>query len=175
MPGAYPLELRERVIEAHDNGEGTYEELAERFKVGRATVNRWLSRVRWTGSVDSKPMGGARHPRKVDETGEHLIRELLEVLPDSTLGELVTAYETEFGIRMHERTMGRSVNRMGFTRKRGPSDQRARTALTSSSSARDSSIGWATSTRPSSSSSTSPDSGRPCTGTTVGRPRARSP
>lgn len=121
MPGAYPVELRERVIAAYDDGEGTYEELAERFKVGRATVNRWLGLARRTGSVEAKPMGGARHERKVQGKGEEFVQELLAVMPDSTQRELAEAYADEFGVKMHRSTMGRSVARMGYTRKRGPS------------------------------------------------------
>ncbi|MCB9688082.1 MAG: transposase [Alphaproteobacteria bacterium] len=107
------------MIAAHDQGEGTYEELAERFMVGRATVNRWISRSRSTGSVLPSPMGGARHERKVTEEGETFVRELLDAMPESTQRELADAYEEEFGVKLHRSTMGRSVKRMGFTRKRG--------------------------------------------------------
>ena len=119
MAGPLPKELRERVIAAWDNGEGTYEELAERFAVGRASVDRWIGLSRRTGSVEPLPMGGARHERKLDAAGEAYVAELLDLMPDSTLGELARAVEERFGVRMHERTMGRSVARMGLTRKRG--------------------------------------------------------
>lgn len=118
MPAPYPKALRERVVTAYDNGEGTYEELAERFQIGRATVDNWLKLAHRTGSVEPRPMGGARHPRKVDEAGEEVVRELLEVMPDSTLGELASAFKEERGIEMHVTTMGRSVARMGFTKKK---------------------------------------------------------
>jgi transposase len=113
------VELRERVVAAYDEGEGTYEELAERFMVGRATVDRWISRARATGSVEPSPMGGARHERKVTTEGEKFVRELLEAIPESTQRELADAYQEQFGVKLHRSTMGRSVERMGFTRKRG--------------------------------------------------------
>jgi transposase len=119
MPAPYPRELRDRVVTAYNNGEGTYEELADRFQVGRATVDRWLGLERTTGSVAPLAMGGARHAPMVDAAGEEYIRELLDLMPDSTLRELADGYEERFGVRMHERTMGRSVARMGLTRKRG--------------------------------------------------------
>jgi transposase len=119
VPRPYPRELRERVVAAYKNGAGTYEQIAKQFSVGRATVDRWLGRERTTGSVEARSTGGARHPRKVDEEGEKLVRELIELMPDSTLAELSVSYEEEFGVKMHERTMGRSVARMGLTRKRG--------------------------------------------------------
>lgn len=132
MATPYPRELRERVVEAYNNGEGTYEELADRFRVGRATVDRWLALERQTGDVQPRPMGGARHARKLTEAGEQLVRDMLLLMPDSTLGELVKAYHEELGVRIHERTMGRSVARMGLTRKRGLSARRKAAAKTSS-------------------------------------------
>lgn len=119
MPGPYPKALRERVVNAYNNGEGTYEELAERFQIGRATVDNWLKLARRTGSVAPRPMGGARHPRKVDEAGEELVRELLGVMPDSTLGELARAMKEERGVDVHVTTMGRCLARMGYTKKKG--------------------------------------------------------
>jgi transposase len=60
VPGPHPRALRERVIEAYNNGEGTYDELAGRFSVGRASVDSWIGLAKRTGSVEPKPMGGAR-------------------------------------------------------------------------------------------------------------------
>jgi transposase len=87
--------------------------------VGRATVDRWISRSRGTGPLAASPMGGARHERKVTEEGEKFVRELLDAMPDSTQRELADAYEQQFGVKLHRSTMGRSVERMGFTRKWG--------------------------------------------------------
>ena len=49
-----PAELRERVVSAFNEGEGTYDEIAERFKVGRASVIRWVALER-----DEAPWGEA--------------------------------------------------------------------------------------------------------------------
>lgn len=38
MGYGYSIDLRNRVVDAWYNGEGTYEELADRYGVGRATV-----------------------------------------------------------------------------------------------------------------------------------------
>lgn len=119
MPRPYPKELRERVLAAYERKEGTYEELAVRFSVGPATVDRWLARHRRTGSVAPSQMGGARHQRKVDHQGEEFIAAVLAEVPDSTREELADAFLEEFGVKMHPTTMGKSVRRMGYTRKRG--------------------------------------------------------
>jgi len=119
VAGAYPVELRWRVVNAVRKEGATYDEAAERFDVGRASVVRWLALERTTGDVMPRPMGGARHKRIVDEAGEELIRSVLAELPDATLEELVDAFEEDRGIRVAVRTMGRCVARLGITRKRG--------------------------------------------------------
>jgi len=62
-PKAYPKELRERVIRAWQRKNATWEELAELFDVGLATVNRWIGRFRRTGSAEALPHGGGQTHR----------------------------------------------------------------------------------------------------------------
>lgn len=131
MAGAYPVELRWRVVNAFNEGEGTYDAIGDQFKVGRASVVRWVALERATGDVVPKPMGGARTTRLIDTEGEEMIRSVLEDLPDATLEELVDLYEDERGIRVAVRTMGRCVARLGLTRKRGVSGPPSRSAPTS--------------------------------------------
>ena len=119
MPGAYPIELRWRVVNAFKEGGGTYDDIAERFKVGRASVTRWIALDRETGDVVPKPMGGARGERRIDAEGEEMLRTVLADVPDSALQELVDLYEDERGTRVGVRTMGRCLARLGLTRKRG--------------------------------------------------------
>jgi transposase len=51
MAEAYPIELRRRLVEAHERGEGGYTVLARRFSVGEATAKRWVWRFRQEGAV----------------------------------------------------------------------------------------------------------------------------
>ena len=119
MPGPHPVALRERVIAAYEDGEGTFAELAERFMIGEASVNRWVSLKRRTGSVAPKTMGGARRALKVDEKGEQFLVGILEEVQDSTLVELCASYEKEFEVQISPQLMSTVVRRLGFTRKRG--------------------------------------------------------
>jgi transposase len=114
----YPRELRERVVSAYEDGEGSFVELGRRFKIGEATVNRWVSRKRSSGDVAPKPMGGSRG-FLVDEVGERLIRSMLEALPDLTLVEVCEAYLEQRGVAISPQTMSDTVRRLGFRRKRG--------------------------------------------------------
>ena len=59
MPKPLPVEIRERVVEVVENDGLTIEEAAQRFRVGTASVKRWLRRSRaarllrtqWEGSA----------------------------------------------------------------------------------------------------------------------------
>ena len=114
-----PIELRERIVAAHRNNEGSYRELASRFKVGEATGNRLLARHRRTGSLEPDPMGGARHEYIIDERGMALIKSLLEDDPTWTREELQAELKEAYGIEASVATIGRARRRLGFTRKRG--------------------------------------------------------
>ena len=121
MPGPYPKELRERVIEAWLAGGSTQAEIAKRFMVGQQTVVRWVGRHRATGSVAPEPMGGAHRPYVVDEAGAAIIRDVLDCVPDTTLSELCELYEESRGIRVSSQTMSDTVRRLGYTQKKGSS------------------------------------------------------
>jgi transposase len=156
MPKPHPRELRERVVAAYKAGEGSFRSLGKRFKVGEASVNRWVSLERRTGSVEPKPTGGWHGPRKVDEAGEELLRDLVDNNPDSTLKELGAAYMEARGVEVATQTMSDTLKRLGYTRKRGSSEGGRLTGPTWLRRGRPSSRTKPGSTPPSSSLSTKP-------------------
>jgi transposase len=119
MPKPHPQELRARVVAAHKRGEGSFAELAQRFMVGEASVNRWVSRERKTGSLQPKAMGGPRRPRVIDGQWEGVLRDVIANNPDCLLRELCDLYEEASGKRVCPQSMSRVVKRMGITRKKG--------------------------------------------------------
>lgn len=141
MAAAYPPCFREKVVEAYEAGEGSFEKLGKRFCIGEATVNRWVSLKRRTGAVAPKARVGRPGSGLVKAEGEQFVRSTLDALPDSTLVELSAAYEEEFGTPVSARRMSDVVRRLGLTRKRGSSGHEPRSALTSSRSGKPSSKG----------------------------------
>ena len=119
MPRPHPPELRSRVVAAYKKGEGSFPEIAARFRVGEASVNRWVALDRKTGSIRPKAMGGANRPRVVDPAGEALLCDLIENNPECVLHELCEAYLDARGVRVSTQTMSTVVRRLGFTRKKG--------------------------------------------------------
>ena len=119
MPASHPIALRERVVRAYQAGEGSFAQLGERFDVGEASVNRWVSLMRRTGSVAPKPRGGARRERAITPEAQEYIRSLVQDEPTWTTTELAEELAEVFGIEVSRHTVGRTLRSMGLTSKRG--------------------------------------------------------
>lgn len=138
MGYGYSVDLRTRVVAAYERGEGSYQELAARFSVGIATVNRWIRRNRETGSVDPKPHGGGNRT-PFDENGLKLLEELLIATPDATYDELKAAWHAAGGARTSRSAVCRAVQKLGYSRKKSRSATRRLTRPGSVNSAETSS------------------------------------
>jgi len=114
------LDLRERVVRAYEDSEETLAQVAQRFRVGEATVNRWVSRYRKTGSLVPLPHGGGSEPL-VDERGLTLLCDLIAQKPEATRTEVAQGYADTTGVELSVATVGRELARLGFTRKKRPS------------------------------------------------------
>ena len=121
MSKAYSSDLRERVIEAVDEG-ATRREAAERFGVSVASAVRWHQFWRDDGRIAAKRYGGSRSA--LEDCAEEILA-LIEEQPDATLNEIVAA--------MHKRRLPgsrtalvRFLKRHGITSKKSPACIRAR-------------------------------------------------
>jgi transposase len=70
------LELRVRAVEAYENGEGTYQEIADRFCIGRTTLCELVRLSRYAGTLELNPIRG-RKPRSIYDAGRERIRALV--------------------------------------------------------------------------------------------------
>jgi transposase len=88
MAKAYSGDLRRKVLEAHAAGEGTLEELAERFDVSVGWVFKISAALAKTGKMERQP--GAKRGRvsKVTPEIESFIKEVIQGRSDTTLAEL---------------------------------------------------------------------------------------
>jgi transposase len=120
---AYSMDLRERVVAACDRGEGTREEIAQRFCVSVPWVYKLLARRRQTGSIAPKPHGGGQTPAFAGDTAERL-RKAVEDWPDATLEELREAA----GVACGTSAVFRALERLGLPRKKSRSGPPSGTA-----------------------------------------------
>src|SRR3954454_10418694 len=80
-------DLRERIVEAVDNHEGSRRDIARRFRVDVSCITRLLQLRRQTGSLDPRPHGGGKPPT-LDHDGLERLRVLVRERPDATLQEM---------------------------------------------------------------------------------------
>src|SRR5436305_11898882 len=80
-------DLRERILKAVDNHEGSRRNLAARFCVNPSTITRLLQLRRQTGSFEPRPHGGGVAPT-LDHDALERLRGLVEKAPDATLETL---------------------------------------------------------------------------------------
>ena len=120
----YSTDLRQRVVQAYLDGEGSQVQLAERFKISPTTVLNWLKRYRATGSVEPAPHAGGAQP-KLDAEALAQLEALIQQQPDATLAELAQRLEQTTGIVLHESTVWRYSEQLGYRYKKNDVRQRA--------------------------------------------------
>lgn len=120
------IALRERAVAAYHDGEGSIAAVAAQFRVGEASLKRWLWRLRDTGSLAPAAKKG-HNPAKVDDGQREWIRLLVALGPDRTLPELTEAYNAIAAVSISVATFGREVREMKLSRKNRPSQRRSAT------------------------------------------------
>lgn len=85
------MDLRQRIVEAYDAGEGTRQEIAERFKVSVHMVKKLLVQRRNLGSIEPQRHLCGRKP-KFKEQDLRWLKEAVSKRPDITLEELREAF-----------------------------------------------------------------------------------
>lgn len=84
------LDLRERILTSYDQGEGTRDEIATRYRVSVGLVKKLLQQRRRTGDIRARHHRSGRRPT-ILESHRNRLRSLLVQKPDMTLKELRSA------------------------------------------------------------------------------------
>ncbi len=92
MPQTYSNDLRRKFFEAYDSGEGTLEEVAERFRVSVGWAKKISARRTRTGEINAPGWRGGR-PNRVTAAVREWIREQIRRQPDITFAELQEGLE----------------------------------------------------------------------------------
>ena len=110
---AYSMDLRERVMQAYDEGQGSTRQLAEVFDVSSAWIRKLLRLRRETGSI--APIEYQRGPKpKLNERQRERLLALARQHPSMTLKEL----RRRLRLRCCLMTIHRVLAKEGFTFKR---------------------------------------------------------
>jgi transposase len=121
------LDLRERILAAYDNEEGTRPEIAHRFRVSLGLVKKLLQQRRHTGDIGPRHRFSGRKPTIVAGHRQQF-RVLLTKKNDLTLQEMRVAT----GLKCSLQAINVVLAKMGLTYKKRRSGPASRTVPTSS-------------------------------------------
>ena len=114
---ASTTDLRGRVVLAYEGGEGTLDDVADIFDVGRRTVARLLRKYRAGESLSPLPHGGG-YPAALRAKHLTLLREQALAAPDATLAELASYLKRKPRVAVHPATVCRALQKLGLPRKK---------------------------------------------------------
>ena len=116
MARPYSVDLRERVLQAHEAGEGSQRVLAARFAVSVGTVCGWLGLVRREGRRAPRAHGRGRRP--LGGADPQVVADLVAEQNDATLAQYRTRLAECTGIWVSEAAVCRALTRLGLSRKK---------------------------------------------------------
>jgi transposase len=109
----YSQDLRQRILETVQRGEGSLRQIARRFLVSLSFVIRLLQTYRRTGSIQPRPHRGG-NPAALGPEDLERLRELVRQQPDATLEEL----RQRLGVPCSTMTICRALKKLGLPRKK---------------------------------------------------------
>jgi len=109
----YSQDLRQRILETIERGEGSVRQIARRFLVSVSFVTRLLQLHRSTGSLQPRPHGGG-NPAVLTPEDLEALRELIRQQPDATLQEC----RRRLGLSCSTMTISRALRDLGLPRKK---------------------------------------------------------
>lgn len=122
MPKPLPLELRSRVVNAYNDGEGSVREIAQRFCVCARSIFRWLALERCSNDLSPKQARKGPAP-KISEKSFDELNDFCMRKPDRTVAELAQDWSKEKDQPISRSSMGRALLRAGLSLKKRLSDQ----------------------------------------------------
>src|SRR5438128_619575 len=109
----YSHDLRERILETVQRGEGSLRQIARRFLVSLSFVTRLLQTYRRTGSLQPQPHRGGNPPALGPADWERL-RELVRQQPDATLEE----WRQRLGVAGSTMAIARALRKLRLPRQK---------------------------------------------------------
>jgi putative transposase len=114
---AYSIDLRRKIIDAYNAQEGSYRQLAQRFRVSFSFVQTLLKRYKDTGRVEPLPHSGGRQ-LKLNSEKLVLLTQLVKENNDATLDELGEKLFQKTQVRVSRATLGKLLQKLQLTRKK---------------------------------------------------------
>jgi transposase len=114
---AYSLDLRQRVVHAYEQGEGSISEIATRFGVSTAFVKKMLYRWRATGDLAPLAHGGGK-PKSLSARQHQVLKRKVREQSDISLAELQSFLDEQESVQVHVSTISRALSGLGLPLKK---------------------------------------------------------
>lgn len=118
-------DLRERIVTAYSAGDGSYEELGDRFPVSKSVVGKLVRQHREHGTLDTFVSRCGRKPAIFGKTADRL-RKHLEKYPDATVPERRAALR----LKCTEKTVWQTLRKIGWRYKKNQLGRQNKTGPT---------------------------------------------
>lgn len=112
----YSLDLRQKIVEAYENREGSLRQLAKRFHVSLGFVQKLLNRYHNEGTIAPRARANGFPPKLA--AYESQVRELVADKADDTLTELTEKLAQKLGFQVSPSTLHYHLERLKLTRKK---------------------------------------------------------
>lgn len=114
---AYSLDLRQRIVQAYDQGHTSIADVAEQFSVSTYFVKKMLRQWRKTGDLAPLPHGGGK-PRSLTTKQLQVLKRKVREQSDLSLSELQQMLNEQESVEVHPSTISRALSRLGLPRKK---------------------------------------------------------
>jgi transposase len=114
---AYSIDLRQKILSAWQNKEGTQRDLAKRFKVSLSFIRDFLRRYRETGEITARPQGGDRRS-KLKGKEQELLKIMVAEQSDIYLREIKEVIKERTEIEVSISSLSRTLKRLKLRRKK---------------------------------------------------------
>ena len=113
----YSLDLRQRIVNAYEQGQGSIAEVANQFSVSTYFVKKMLRQWRETGDLAPLPHGGGKPPSLTTEQ-LLLLKRKVRLQSDISLADLQQLLEQQQSVTVHLSTISRALAKLGLPRKK---------------------------------------------------------
>lgn len=114
---AYSVDLRQKIVDAYNQGNISQRQLAKQFNVALSFVQKLLKQYRETGNIAPK-VRTKQTPIKLTPEQLNILRDLVIKNNDATLDELRIWLAEETGVLIGHSTVDRMIKRLNLTRKK---------------------------------------------------------
>ena len=135
MGKPYGDDLRRKLLYAHDQGQGTLEELAARFLVSVGWAKKISAARKRTGQAERLPHHPGRKPH-ADAKAQQQVRAWFVQQPDLTLAEVQQKLHSEAGVRLSLPQVWHLLRKLGLRLKKSHSTPPSATPSPTANSAK---------------------------------------